>query len=134
MKKRFLKMMRKNIKNQYPNYSEDKLDEIIYGLEGLYLTIEKTLIIFPLAFILGVFKELLVLLLTFNFIRLFSFGMHANKSWICLIFSSSIFIGGTFTEARYRARSWVRKKPGRLKEIRRARIPMAGFSSLGSSK
>ena len=39
---------------------------------------------------------MLLLLLTYNFIRLFAFGMHANKSWICLVFSSSIFILGTY--------------------------------------
>lgn len=96
MKKRFLNKIKFLIKEQYPKYSEDKIDEIMYGIEGLYLTIEKAIVIFVLAIILRIFKELLMLLLTFNFIRLFAFGMHANKSWICLLFSSSIFIGGTY--------------------------------------
>ena len=96
MKKRFLSAIRKSIKNQYPTYSEDKLDEIMYGVEGIYLTISKTIIIFAIAFLLGIAKELFFLLLAFNFIRLFAFGMHADRSWICLIFSSSLFIFGTF--------------------------------------
>ena len=96
MKKRFLNTIKKAIKTQYPNYSDDKLDEIMYGVEGIYLTITKTIIIFLLAFLLGIAKELLFLLLSFNFIRLFAFGMHADKSWICLVFSSTIFIGGVF--------------------------------------
>ena len=94
MKKRFLNIIRNSIKKQYPNYSEDKLDEIMYGVEGIYLTITKMIIIFIFAFILGVTKELLLLLIAFNFVRLFAFGMHADKSWICLLFSGLLFLGG----------------------------------------
>lgn len=94
MKKRFLNIIRNSIKKQYPNYSEDKLDEIMYGVEGIYLTITKMIIIFIFAFILGVAKELLLLLIVFNFVRLFAFGMHADKSWICLLFSGLLFLGG----------------------------------------
>lgn len=96
MKKRFLSFIRNLIKKQYPNYSNDKLDEIMYGIEGIYLTITKAIIIFTLALILGIFKELLFLLISFNLIRLFAFGMHANNSITCLIFSSMVFIGGAF--------------------------------------
>ena len=94
MKKRFLNVIRNSIKKQYPNYSEGKLDEIMYGVEGIYLTITKMIIIFICAFMLGVAKELLLLLIAFNFIRLFAFGMHADKSWICLLFSGLLFLSG----------------------------------------
>lgn len=96
MKKRFLSKIRSLIKKQYPDYTEDRIDEIMYGIEGIYITITKTIIIFLLAFILGIAKELLYILLAFNFIRLFAFGMHANKSITCLIFSSALFLGGAF--------------------------------------
>ncbi len=96
MKKRFLKKIRSAIKKQYPNYTNDKLDEIMYGVEGLYLTFTKTIIIFALAFLFGIAKELLFLLLAFNFIRLFAFGMHADNSLTCLIFSSLLFLTGAF--------------------------------------
>src|SRR5574344_1771148 len=92
MKKRFLKMVRGSIKKQYPDYTKDKLDEIMYGIEGLYLTFTKAIIIFAIAFILGVAKELLFLLIAFNLVRHFAFGMHANSSWICLALSSSVFL------------------------------------------
>lgn len=96
MKNYFLKKIRKEIVKQYPKYSKDKVDEIMYGVEGIYLTITKTIIISLIALILGVFKELIFLLISFNFIRLFAFGMHANKSWVCLIFSSVVFISGAY--------------------------------------
>ena len=96
MKKRFLNKLRDLISKQYPEYSNDKLDEIMYGIEGIYLTITKTIIIFSLAFILGIAKELLFLLITFNIIRLFAFGIHAGSSTTCLIFSSILFLGSAF--------------------------------------
>ena len=37
-------------------------------------------------------------------------------------------------EARKRARSWVRKISGRVRQMRKARMPMAGLSSLGRLK
>lgn len=96
MKKYILNKIRKLIKEQYPNYNNDKLDEIMYGVEGIYLTISKTIIIFIIAFLLNIEKELFFLLLSFNFIRTFAFGMHADKSGICLIFSSFLFLGASF--------------------------------------
>lgn len=92
MKKLFLKKIRTAIKKQYPNYNDDKIDEIMYGIEGLYLTFTKTVVICIIALILGILKELICLLVSFNFIRFFAFGMHASKSSICLIFSSLVFI------------------------------------------
>ncbi len=92
MKKLFLKKIRTAIKKQYPNYNDDKIDEIMYGIEGLYLTFTKTVVICIIALILGILKELICLLVSFNFIRFFAFGMHASKSSICLIFSSLLFI------------------------------------------
>lgn len=96
MKKRFLTKIKKDIEKQYPNYSKEKIDEIMYGIEGIYLTITKTIIISLLALILGILKELIILLIAFNFIRLFAFGMHASKSTICLIFSSLLFLCGAY--------------------------------------
>ena len=59
MKKRFLTKIKKDIEKQYPNYSNEKIEEIMYGVEGIYLTISKTIVIFTLALIFGIFKELI---------------------------------------------------------------------------
>ena len=79
------------IKNK--NYSKTKLAEIKYGLETLYLMFSKLIIIGILAIILGIFKELIIFILIYNIIRMPSFGLHATKSWICLLSSTIIFIG-----------------------------------------
>ena len=81
------------VKKNYPNYDQDKLDEIKYGLESIYLSLTKTIVILFITFLLGIFKEALIVLLFFNFLRLFAFGIHAKESWQCWISSSIFFIG-----------------------------------------
>lgn len=93
MKKRFLAYSTGLIKQYYPETDEIKMEEYAYNLEAFYLTISKMLIIIPLSIIIGVFKEMMILLLFFNFIREPAHGLHASKSWICLLSSSIIFIG-----------------------------------------
>ena len=74
-------------------YDDIKLAEIKYGLETLYLMLSKLIIIGILAIILGIFNELIIFIFIYNIIRMPSFGLHATKSWICLLSSTIIFIG-----------------------------------------
>lgn len=74
------------------DYDEIKLAEIKYGIEGIYMLISKMVIIILAAIILGIIKEVAIFLLLYNFIRMPSFGLHATKSWICLISSLIIFL------------------------------------------
>ena len=92
MKKFIINKCMNAIKNN-KNYSNDDLEIIEYGLVGIYLTISKLIIIFILAIILGIMKEVLILLLIYNILRATAFGLHATKSWICLISSIFVFIG-----------------------------------------
>ncbi len=77
-------------KNQ--NYSEGDIRKIKYGLEGIYLTFTKLVVMFFLAFILNITKELILLLFFFNFLRFTGFGFHAKKSSECLILSTALFV------------------------------------------
>ena len=81
------------VKGVYPDYDDDKLDEIRYGLEAIYLSLSKTIVILLVTLMLGIFKEAVIVLLFFNFLRMFAFGIHAKKSWQCWISSSIMFIG-----------------------------------------
>lgn len=85
-----------NLIKKNGDFDEEKLAIIKYGLEGLYLTITKIIIIFLLAYVLNIFKEVIIFLLIYNVIRTTSFGLHATKSWICLLSSTLIFIGFPF--------------------------------------
>ena len=93
MKKNFINSSIKRIKIKYPEYDEEKLEIIEYGLEALYITITKTIVIISLSILLGVIKEVLFILLFYNVIRTTAFGMHAKKSSHCYIISSVLFIG-----------------------------------------
>lgn len=92
MKKRFLDGCIKLIKDNNKDISNEKIDEIRYGLEGVYLTISKTIFIFALTYVLGIFKEMFIMLIIFNLLRTTGFGLHAKKSWQCWVSSTILFI------------------------------------------
>lgn len=96
MKRKILDACMKSIKLKFPDYDNDKLEIIEYGLEGLYLVFTKTIVIIALSILLGVFLENLILLLFYNIIRYSAFGLHAKKSSHCLIISLAFFIGGVY--------------------------------------
>lgn len=96
MKAVFINNSMSLIKKYYPDYSDVRLEELKYGLLGLYLLISKSIIIFGIALFLGIFKELLIFTIIYNILRAPSFGMHASKSWICLVASTTIFIFSTY--------------------------------------
>ena len=96
MRKKFISSSLRAIKRKYPEYSDEKLDELRYGLEGLYILVTKSVIIFGIAYLLGILWELIIFTVLYNIIRATSFGIHATKSWICLVSSLMIFIGATY--------------------------------------
>jgi len=81
-----------NLLKKYNNFDEDKLAIIKYGLESIYILITKTIIVLFVSYLLGLLKQTVIFLVCYNFIRIPSFGLHATKSWICLISSLLIFI------------------------------------------
>ena len=96
MKKYIIIKCLNSVKNDNPNITSEKLAEVKYGLEGLYLSITKVIIIFIIAYFLNIMKQTLIIMFTYNIIRSTSFGLHATKSIYCLISSIFIFIGGVY--------------------------------------
>lgn len=92
IKKFFLDRALLLIKNNNPGMSEIDIAKIRYGLEGIYLLITKLIIISLITIYFGIFIEFLIFTIFYNFIRIFAFGVHANKSFICLFISSLIFV------------------------------------------
>ena len=66
MKNICLNFSMNSIKKYYPDYSDTQLEEIRYGLEGIYLSMTKLIVISILCIILNLFNEMLVMLITFN--------------------------------------------------------------------
>lgn len=77
---------------RYHSYSDLDQKKLRYGLEGIYLTITKMVVLIILSLILGIFKEFIIVTILFNFIRYTGFGFHADKSYQCLLFSTFNFI------------------------------------------
>lgn len=91
MKKWFINSCIKLI-TKYKKYSKEDLEKLRYGLEGLYLTITKLIVIVLLSILLHIFIEVVITLILFNIIRYFGFGFHAKESWQCLLISIFNFI------------------------------------------
>ena len=77
---------------KYYDYDNTKINDIKYGIESLYLTISKTIIIFIISILLNMTKELILLFTFYSLIRLTGFGVHAKKSWHCWVTSITMFI------------------------------------------
>lgn len=96
LKRKILKALMSNIKKNKSDLNEEQLEIIEYGLEGLYLTIIKIIIILLLAIVLDILKETVLMIIFYNVTRFFTFGLHAKTSTACLITSLLLFIGGTY--------------------------------------
>ncbi len=83
----------KTIRSYYPNYDNEQIERIKYGLESIYLSITKLIVILLISVLLNIFKETIIVLLLFNLLRTTGFGIHASKSWMCWISSVPTFIG-----------------------------------------
>lgn len=83
----------KLIRKEKPQLSEVQLEQIEYGLAGVYLSITKLIIIIAAAFLLKIQRECACFLIIFAILRNNAYGIHATKSWVCLITSSVAFLG-----------------------------------------
>lgn len=81
-----------NYIKKYNKYSDEQIAIMRYGLEGIYLTLSKTIVILLLSLLLGYIFQTLIFFLIYGLLRTFSYGLHAKKSWMCWISSIIIFI------------------------------------------
>ena len=91
----------KIIKKQNPKYTEEKMEILKYGLTSIYIFITKSIVIFTIAYLLGILKELIIFMIIYNLIRSVSFGMHATSSTACLIASAISFLLATYICKNY---------------------------------
>lgn len=95
MKKKFLNSAMGLI-SKNKQYTKEEIEIMEYGLETIYLTVTKSVVIFALAYLLDVFVEMFLLLISYNIIRSQAFGLHASKSIYCLISSIIFLVLGAF--------------------------------------
>lgn len=80
------------IKKNNPDFTLEKLEKIKYGLEGVYILATKFFIIIFLAFIFNIVLEVMLFIFIYTLIKTYSGGLHATRSWICLLASILIFV------------------------------------------
>ena len=85
-----------NLIQSYYHYDDIKIKEIRYGLESIYLTILKLIIVIILSLIIHVFKELCLFFLLYGILRATGFGLHAKNSIECWIFTLLFFTSFPF--------------------------------------
>lgn len=93
MKQAFLNQSISFIMKNQDKYTEEDKEKLLYGLEGLYLTITKAIIFIIICIGIDFLKEFLICLAIFNILRYPAFGFHANNSLTCLITSGILLIG-----------------------------------------
>lgn len=70
--------------------------KLIFGVRLFLMDAKKMIIIYFLAFMLGIPTELLLVQIGFITFRQVAFGLHFGSSRSCLIASIIIFLGGTY--------------------------------------
>ena len=80
-----------NIIQKYYNYDEKKIKEIRYGLESIYLSLFKLIIVLIISIIIHTLKELCIFILLYGVLRLTAFGLHTKNSIQCWILSIITF-------------------------------------------
>lgn len=78
--------------NNVYQYDTDTYDRVKYGLETIYISITKLIVVLSISLIFGVIKETLLTILFINGLRKFAYGMHAKKSWHCYVESTIVFV------------------------------------------
>lgn len=69
-----------------------EIKKLKYGLEGLYLTVTKIIIVIIGWLLLGIIEEGLIFLTAYSLIRFFVFGVHAKNSFVCIFISLLIMV------------------------------------------
>lgn len=93
MRDKLIQYFMTNIRDNNKNLDNIKLDEIKYGLLGLYSIITKTIVIVILAIILDIFKEFILFLMFYSILRSVGYGTHAKSNIMCWVTSTLLLIG-----------------------------------------
>ena len=96
MKEKVVNNIMIRINNNY-DFDEVKLEEIKYGLLGLYSLITKTTVIITLSLLLGFFQKFIIFFILYVLLRCVGFGCHAKSNIQCWIFSTVLLLGIPYT-------------------------------------
>lgn len=107
MRTRVVTLILKKIGKECPEYTEDQMSVVKYGLESLYILITKMIVLTLIASVMGILKEFLIFLILFGVIRSTAFGLHANKSWECYISSFILLVLPAWICLQFEMNFWI---------------------------
>lgn len=81
------------IRKQIPEFTDEKTEEINYGLQLLIGELPKTFIFILISILLGVFKEFLITIIVIFPYRAFSGGFHLKTHLGCILGTSMFYCG-----------------------------------------
>ena len=81
------------IRKQIPEFTDEKAEEINYGLQLLIGELPKTFIFILISILLGVFKEFLITIIVIFPYRTFSGGFHLKTHLGCIVGTSMFYCG-----------------------------------------
>ena len=76
--------------------SEEDIEKITYGLQVIILNTFHSILLFVIAYFLGILIYTLIAYIFFAILRLFASGVHANSTLTCCIVSSTFFFGNVY--------------------------------------
>ena len=92
MKEKVVNYFYIKIKKNY-SYDDIKLEQIKYGLYGLYTLVTKSVVIILLAIILGITKEFFLFTAFYIPLRSVGYGTHAKSNTLCWLYSTVLQLG-----------------------------------------
>ncbi|GAA0732396.1 accessory gene regulator B family protein [Clostridium oceanicum] len=93
--------------NEYAQKDDEYVQTLEYGLAMTFISITKAIVLFILAYFLGLFKETILFLICFVFMRKSVGGIHAQKSNNCTIATSIIIVGGAYVSINIYLNKWI---------------------------
>ena len=107
MRARVVTLILKIIWKECPEYTEDQMAVVKYGLESIYILITKMIVLTLAATMMGIIKEFLIFLIFFGIIRSTAFGLHANKSWECYVSSFLLLVLPPWICLQFEMKFWI---------------------------
>ena len=78
--------------NRYTGKEGLELKKMTYGMEVLIINISKIIILYLLAWALGIVVQTLIIHAAYGVIRRYSYGLHALNSTVCTVVSCCMFV------------------------------------------
>jgi len=71
-------------------------DKLHYGTYIFYLNTVKTLVLVIITLILGILPYIVIFALAYGALRIFSYGVHLNNSFLCTLIGLIYYLGSTY--------------------------------------